>query len=158
MPHEHVRIIVIDADPPGAEVVPARRVDGNEWELLRSPLYATDVAAGDTIRIADAETGAFEIAKRGGNICVQFYLGEAEADDADATNKVASIIESKLSPLGGRVDGTTPGLITCTVGVRAGFPAIEALFNDAVEQSPGAQWQFSNVYDPESGDPLGWWE
>lgn len=158
MAHEHVRIVVADADSPGAESVPARRVDENEWELLRSPLYATEVAAGDTIRIVNSETGSFEIAKRGGNICVQFYLSEAEANDADATNKVASLIGSKLSPLGGRVDGTTLGLVTCTVSVGAGFPAIEALFNEAVEQSPGAQWQFSNVYDPKSGEPLGWWE
>jgi len=158
MDHEHVRIAVADAELPGAEVVPARRLSKNEWELLRSPLYATEVASGDIIRIVDAETGSFEVMRRGGNVCVQFYLGETEADDADATARMAAIIKSKISPLGGRIDGTTPGLISATLDVSAGFPVIEAIFNEAIEKCPGAQWQFANVYDPHSGDPLGWWE
>lgn len=158
MEHEHVGIFVVDAEPSGKEEVPARRLSETEWELLRSPLYAMDVAAGDIIRILDTETGGFEVTKRGGNLCVQFCLGDAEADDVGATARAAEIIESKISPLGGWIDGTTPGLVSCTVGADAGFPAIENVFREAVEQFPEAQWQFANVYDPASGEPLGWWE
>ena len=45
--HEHIRVAVTDADRPGAENVPARRIRNNQWLLLRSPLYAMGVAAGD---------------------------------------------------------------------------------------------------------------
>ncbi|MCX5747480.1 MAG: DUF4265 domain-containing protein [Proteobacteria bacterium] len=149
---------MVDAEPPGAEAVPARRLNNDEWELLRSPLYATNVASGDIIRIIDAELGSFEVTKRGGNVCVQFYLGVADADDVGATARLAAIIESRISPLGGRIDGTTPGLISATIGVGAGFPVIDEIFNEAAKQSPDSQWQFANVYDPQSGEPLGWWE
>lgn len=77
MRHEHARVAVADAPSPGVENVPARRIERDVWQLLCSPLYAMGLAAGDVIRTTDAATGAFEIVARGGNVCVQFYLGEA---------------------------------------------------------------------------------
>ena len=65
---------------------------------------------------------------------------------------------TKLGPLGGTLDGPTPGLLAFTVPIDLGFPAIDQLFEDAVERWPGSQWQYTNVYDPISGQPLGWWE
>jgi hypothetical protein len=157
MGHEHVRIALTDASRPGAEHVPARRISDAEWQLLGSPLYATEVAAGDVIRVTDHDTGAFEIIMRGGNVCVQFYLGEPEADDAEATKWVASELAPDVESLGGSMDAQIPGLITFTIPVDVGFPAIERGFSAATEQHPGAGWQYSNVYDPATGDPLGWW-
>ena len=157
MGHEHVRIGVFDAVQRGFELVPARQIDGDKWELLRSPLYAMGVASGDVIEVTDPHVGAFEIIQRGGNVCVQFYLAEAEADDADATAQVAKGLGSSVRPLGGRVDAKTSGLISCTVPVSVGFPAIENAFRTAASRSPGAQWQYANVYDAISGEPLGWW-
>jgi hypothetical protein len=157
MQHEHVRIAVSDASRPGAETVAARRVGEHEWKLARSPLYATGVAAGDVIRILDSETGAFEVVSRDGNVCVQFYLDDAAADDAQATSQAADTIARDLRCLGGSLDAHTPGLIAFTIPVDVGFPAIEGVFAAAVERYPGSQWQYSNVYDPVSGAPLGWW-
>lgn len=158
MNHEHVRIAVTDATEPGVENVPARRVGSNEWQLLRSPLYATTVASGDTVKILNDETGTFEIVTRSGNVCVQFYLGESEADDAGATVAIADAIAPDVESLGGRIDAHTPGLIAFTVPVDVGFPTIEAICAAAVDRSAGAQWQYSNVYDPATGAPLGWWK
>ncbi|HRK47244.1 MAG TPA: DUF4265 domain-containing protein [Nocardioides sp.] len=157
MAHEHVSIAVTDATRPGIEQVPARRVGDDEWQLLRSPLYATDVATGDVIRVTNHDTGEFEIVERGGNVCVQFYLGESETDDAEATMRVAKQLARELETLGGTMDAQTPGLIACTIPVDVGFPAIERVLAAAVEGHPGAEWQYSNVYDPATGDPLGWW-
>jgi hypothetical protein len=156
--HQHVRIVIADATPPGAEVVAARRLEDSDWCLLRSPLYAMEVAAGDVIRVVDSETGTFEIVRRGGNVCVQFYLGESDVDDAQATAHAASAIAAHLEPLGGFIDGQTAGLIAFTVPAEVGLPAIEQVFDSAAERWPGAQWQYANVYDPVTGDPLGWWE
>jgi hypothetical protein len=158
MTHEHVRIAVTDATRPGVEQVPARRIRDDEWQLLRSPLYATKVAAGDVIRVTNQDTGEFEIVARGGNVCVQFYMGASDVDDAEATMRAAKTIARDIEPLGGSMDAQTPGLIAFTLPVDVGFPAIESVFAAAAERHSGAEWQYSNVYDPATGDPLGWWE
>lgn len=157
MSHDHVLIAVIDADPPGGEHVPARKLSNDEWEITRSPLYATEVASGDIIRTTNTAVGSFDIVRRGGNVCVQLYLGENEADDAKATSVFAEEIGILVKPLKGWVDATTAGLISLTIPVSAGFQAIEGVLEIAVEKSLGAQWQYANVYDPVSGEPLGWW-
>lgn len=158
MAHEHVRIAVADATRPGIEQVPARRISDIEWQLTRSPLYATEVAAGDVIRVINHDTGEFEIVARGGNVCVQFYMGASDVNDAEATTRAAQTIAREIEPLGGTMDAQTAGLIVFTIPVEVGFPAIEGVFVAAVERHPGAEWQYSNVYHPTTGDPLGWWE
>jgi len=158
MNHQHVKIAVRDASPPGAEEVPARWLGADEWQLVRSPLYAIGVASGDVIKSLDAETGAFEVVTRGGNVCVHFYLAESDADDAAATVEAGEVISGRISKLGGSMDGSTPGLLAFTVPANVGFADIERAFGRAAERFPGAQWQYANVYDPVSGQPLGWWE
>lgn len=129
----------------GTEDVPARRVGEHEWELLRSRLYATEVAAADVIKVSNDETGEFEVVSRGGNVCVQFYLAEAEASDADATEREVAAIRAEVEPLGGRVDAYAAGLIAFTLSVRVGFFVIEQVSAAAVARRPGAQWQYANV-------------
>jgi hypothetical protein len=158
MKHEHVRIAVTDTTTPGVEHVPARKLQDGEWELIRSPLYATQVAAGDVIRILDSETGTFEIVARGGNVSVHFYLCEHDADDAEATARIAKDIAPDIAELRGRMDGQTAGLIVYSIPSGAGFQAIEKVFEAAVRRHLGAQWQYCNVYDPRTGEPLRWWE
>lgn len=158
MAHDHVRMAVTGATRPGVEHVPARRISPNEWKLVRSPLYAMGAASGDVIRVTNHDTGEFEVVQRGGNVCVQFYLAESDADDAEATERVAKAVERDIEPLGGSIDAHTPGLIAFTIPVDGGFPAIESVFAAASEQYRGAEWQYSNVYNPETGVPLGWWE
>jgi hypothetical protein len=146
MSHDHVRIAVSDSNPPGVEVVPARRVGKDEWQLIQSPLYATEVASGDVIRILNEETGAFQVMTRGGNVSVQLYLGEADADETKTVN-VAKEIALEIRPLGGWMDAYTSGLIAFTVPVAVGFPSIE-VFAGAADRYAGSQWQYANVYDP----------
>lgn len=152
---DHARIAIHDAPTkPGFELVPARRTSDDEWELLASPLYAMGVAAGDRIRALD-NTGGFEILARGGNVCVQLYLDEGAS--ADSTRQVADALARDLAPLGGRVDGLTPGLISFTIPVSGGLAAIEAAFAAAEARYAVAQWQYFNGYDLVTGEPLGWW-
>ncbi len=156
MEHDHARIAVLDAPTKsGFERVPARRIGDDAWELLAAPLYAMGVAAGDTIRALD-DAGNFEILARGGNVCVQLYLDEGTS--ADATREIADALARELSPLGGRADGLTPGLIAFTIPVSGGLAAIEAVFAAAEARYAGAQWQYANVYDHITGESLGWWD
>jgi hypothetical protein len=108
--------------------------------------------------VTNPDTGEFEIVARGGNVCVQVYLAGSDADDPEATMKVAMEIARSIEPLGGSMDAQTPGLIAFTIPVAVGFPAIEGVFAVAAARHPGAQWQYSNVYDPATGHSLGWWE
>ena len=158
MQHEHVRIAVTDTDNPGFERVPARRVNDTEWQLLTSPLYAMNVAAGDTVKVIDGETGAYEIVARGGNVCVQFYLSERQMNEPDFGADLAAAIETDLADVDGWIDGHAPGLIAFTIPVRSGFATIERICASAMARCDDAEWQYSNVYDPVTGDLLGWWE
>ncbi len=116
------------------------------------------LAAGDTIRVTNIEVGTFDIVARGGNIAVQFYLPEIESDDLQATLKVGKEITPAIELLGGRLDGHTAGLIVYTIPIGAGFRAIEDAFVAAVSEFPGSQWQYANVYEATTGEPLRWWE
>lgn len=157
MSHQHVRIAVTDAKKRGFENVPATLRDDGSWVLMRSPLYATQVAAGDVVRQVNPDDGSFEILLRGGNVSVQFYLADQDADDAQRTKEVAQEILSNLATLNGRLDGATPGLCVFTIPVSVGFSSIEKVFEAAELRFPGSQWQFGNVHDPDSGEPLNWW-
>ena len=158
MNHDHVLLMVNDVEPPGCESIPAQQVSQNEWKILRSPLYATEVASGDIVKITDTNLGSFEVVQRSGNICVQFYLGQRDADDINVTNYLVEKLSAIIEPLEGRVDAVTPGLISLTIPAKSGFSRIERAIQMATQYSSGAQWQYANVYDPVSGEPLGWWE
>jgi len=156
--HDHVSVVVEGTVTRGVELVPAQRLSDGNWLLLRSPLYALQLAAGDTIRVVNSNVGTFDIVARGGNVAVQFYLPENESDDLEATAKVASRVTPAVVRLGGRLDGQTAGLIVYTIPVNVGFSAIEDVFAAAVGEFPGSQWQYANVYDATTGEPLGWWD
>ena len=157
MSHDHVMIAVVDADSSGGEYVPACQLSDDTWELLNSPLYAIGLASGDIIKVTNPESGSFEILKRGGNICIQFYMGATHANDLAVTRKVAEEIETQIHSIEGKVDGVTAGLISCTLTVEVGFQLIESIFEALVHESVGAQWQYANVYDFKTGEPLNWW-
>ena len=71
-------------------------------------------------------------------------------------------METTITPqvvgLGGRLDGQTTGLLVYTIPIEASFPVIEGIFATALDQFPGAQWQYTNVYDATTGETLGWWQ
>lgn len=157
MDHEHVSVIVEDAEPPGPERVPAQRLAAQRWRLLKSPLYAQGVAAGDVIEVIDEKRGTYRVVSRGGNVGIQLYAPESEIDDLDATQQLEAIATRRLRPLGGRADGMTAGLIVFSIPVRVGFSRIEGALAAIVGCRPGAQWEYTNVYDSME-QPLRWWE
>jgi hypothetical protein len=44
-----------------------------------------------------------------------------------------------------------------TIPIAATFPVIERLFNRFVDQHPGSEWMFANVFAEDGVTPLGWW-
>lgn len=155
--YDHVAVALEGVATRGVEMVPAKFLSDGSWLMLRSPLYAMQLAAGDTIRVANSDVGSFDSVTRGGNVAVQFYLSENESNDPEATVQVANRVMPEVVRLGGRLDGQTAGLIVFTIPVGAGFSAIEDVFAAAVCEFPGSQWQYANVYAA-TGEPLRWWE
>lgn len=123
------------------ERLPARRLRGEDYELLASPMLVLGVAAGDRISIRD---GRFEVLERSGNVAVQVFGAPAHV--------VASLREA-MSGIGGKLDGQEPRAAVFTVPVSAGFEVIEETLNAA-----GVEWYYGNVYADDGVTPLGWWD
>ena len=49
-------------------------------------------------------------------------------------------------------------MLVLTLPLSAGWSAIEASLNAALERTGGSSWLYGNVYDPLDGETqLGWW-
>lgn len=136
------------------EQVLVERVSDGVFELVKSPGLVLGVAAGDHLFIA--ADGSFDILKRGMNVAVQLF-GDDPA--GNAISHIESVLSEGFRGIGGRLDGRADRLLVYTVPVRAGFPKIERVLNDAVARVQGVNWFFGNVYDIEDGvTPLNWWQ
>jgi hypothetical protein len=148
---QHVRLLVDYRDgKPSVEPVHAVELSDGRFRLLYSPGFVQGIAAGDEFRLLD-EPGAFEVTRRSGNVAVQVFGSEPLAPLAEG-------LVRGVAELGGVLDGQIERGMVFTIPVVAGFPAIEAVFNEFVSSHPKTEWLFGNVYDPTDGvTPLNWW-
>jgi hypothetical protein len=109
------------------------------------------VAAGDEIELTD-DAGHFRVCRRGGNLAVQVFSVEPVGPFKE---ELAAQVSEQLA---GRLDGGIARGLVFTIPLTTGFSAIEALFDRFVRGHPGCEWSYGNVYDPETGAPLGWWD
>ena len=120
------------------------------FRLLASQGLVQGIAAGDEFRLLN-DDGAFEVITRGGNLAIQVYSRTPVAPQRDE-------LAAQVQALGGWLDGAIQKGLVFTVPIAAGFPAVEALFNDWAAAHEGWEWYFGNVYDPADGiTPLQWW-
>jgi hypothetical protein len=140
---------------PSVEVVEAERLGPKQYRLLYSPGVVEGVAKDDVIELSDADPKGFTVVSRSGNLCVWFYFKETGVNRGPDGDRVRAAVEH----FGGVCDGGGNRHLVFSIPVSFGFPAVELLFNEFVEQYPGSSWLFGNVYDPWNGFlPLGWWE
>jgi uncharacterized protein DUF4265 len=143
------------ADEPVLETVPAAATDEpSTFRLIATPGLVQGVAANDVVRVGDQ--GSFSVVRRGGNLGVQVFAREL------TDNSFASL-HAEVERLGGYLDGgggaRAASVRVFTIPVSAGFPSVEHAFNSFVSRHPGAEWFFTNVYDPVDGvTPLNWWQ
>jgi hypothetical protein len=138
---------------PSDEAVEADVIDERTPQIVRlrhSPGAAQGFAAGDTI---DISTRPPTLLRRGGNLCVQLWL-----DDARELDLAIDELLPGVEALGGRVDGGSNHMRVLTIPATAGFAQVEALMTSAATRRARIEWMFGNVYDPTSGEPLGWWD
>lgn len=123
----------------------------NQFRLLQSPLFVMGAACGDLIEMLNNNPGRFRMRERSGQLAVRVLC----RDDISA---LAEALTPEVEKLDGSLDVQTPRALVYSIHVAVGFSEIERVFDAAITQFPAAQWSYGNVYDPETGAPLNWWE
>lgn len=121
------------------------------YELIRTPLFVRNLAAGDIFRLTRQTAGDFKVLRRSGRLSVRVFRRSGLAD-----------LERELTPevekLDGTLDRSSERALAYSVHVNVGFAAVEALFDRFTQAFPGSTWLYGNVYDPADGTtPLNWW-
>ena len=148
MTWQHVHLLAGEHDgQPVYEPVHVTRIRDNVYRVLFTPGLVYGTAAGDEIE--PLSDGRFNVVVRGQNLAVR-VLSEALIEGASAH------LERAVRALGGRLDGQVGHGLAFTVPVKAGFKAVEEVFERFVRAHPGSIWEYGNVYDEEDR-PLGWW-
>lgn len=127
----------------------------NTYLLLKSPAFVRGVARGDLIQCKDTPKGSFTVLKHAGNLSVRIFSKEAnEAFQQD--------LSSQLEKLGGDLDIHESRILVYSIHVSCGFNEVEKILEALVAKysAPGKEinWLYGNVYDPETGEPLNWWQ
>ena len=130
-------------------VTPQQEKDS--YLLLKSPVFVRGIARGDVIQQMEEPKGAFKILKHGGNVCIRLFAKESIAS-------VQSGLTIDLEKLGGDLDVEDERLLVYSIHVSCGFTAIEKILNDQLAGNEEVVWYYGNVYDPETGEPLNWWQ
>lgn len=121
------------------------------FRLLASPVFVRGIAKGDIIEPMAAPQGAFKICQHGGNLCVRVF---SRADNS----LLEQALTSELEKLGGNLDLSQPRVLVYSVHVSCGFQAVEEILNRLVGAAADHMWVYGNVYDPETQEPLDWWQ
>ena len=125
--------------------------DPNRVRLLQSPLFARNLAAGDTVRLINPDTAEYELERRSGNLSVRVFR-RANVEELN------DFLTPAIEKLGGSLDFSTDRALVYSVHVSIGFGLIEEVLNRGCEAYPESVWYYGNVYDPEDGStPLEWW-
>ncbi|MEM7283692.1 MAG: DUF4265 domain-containing protein [Pseudomonadota bacterium] len=126
--------------------------DSSRVRLLRSPLFARNLAAGDTLRLINPDAAEYELERRSGNLCVRLFRREG-------VDEVDNFLTPAIEKLGGERDLGEESAIVYSIHVSIGFNTIEQLFDKACQKFSGTVWYYGNVYDPEDGEtPMHWWD
>lgn len=123
----------------------------NQFRLLQSPLFVMGVACGDLIEMLNNNPGRFRVRERSGQLAVRVLC-------RDGISALAEALTPEVEKLDGSLDVQTPRALVYSIHVAVGFSEIERVFDMVITQFPETQWSYGNVYDPETGAPLDWWE
>lgn len=133
-----------------------RETEPNTFRLLKSPVFVRGLARGDVIRQMDKPRGAFQVVKHGGNLCVRVF-SKRDFTEPALTPMRESLV-SEMEKLGGDVDVSEQHVLVFSIHVGCGFSAIENLLDQQLQPHLEVNWIYGNVYDPETGEPLDWWQ
>jgi hypothetical protein len=137
---------------PILEKLPVKILHVGEYELLQSPLFVRDLAAGDIFTCEDDNPASYNVLRRSGNLAIRVFrkgdIGQVEDN-----------LTPEVEKLGGSLDLKTDRGLVYSLHVNIGFADIERLLDGIMTDYPGAVWYYGNIYDREDGTtPLNWWD
>lgn len=136
---------------PVVERLPVQALEGDKYQLIRSPAFIKGVARGDTISL-EHDDRAFSLVKRSGNLSIKVIA----KNGGIAT--LAEDLTPKLEKLGGQLDFENQRMLVYSIHVSCGFKNVENILNDHVGEETDSIWYYGNVYEPADGvTPLNWW-
>lgn len=137
------------------EVVPAKPLGKDRFEILSSPGFAPGFARGDVVRTAPDEDLGYVVEKRGGYFCVQAFFKTYAAQDFP---EIKHLVEKGGGLLEGGLDSAAGKLLIIAFPSRVGFDAIKAVMDGIGKRYLLSEWFYGNVYDTKDGKtPLNWW-
>lgn len=128
-------------------------LDGGDRQvqLLRSPLLARNLAAGDKIKLIDPTAAQYELIQRSGNLAIRLFRRHQ-------LDPLEEFLTPALEKLDGILDLASERALVYSIHYSIGFQVIEELLNRACTTFPDTVWYYGNVYDPADGTtPLEWW-
>ncbi len=130
--------------------------DDGTYQLLKSPVFVRGICRADVIKPQDKPKGAFNVVQHSGNLCVRVF--SKQGFDNPVMEALAASLSADIEKLGGDLDVQTPRALVYSIHVSCGFDNIEKLLNAALSDREDVAWYYGNVYDPETGEPLNWWQ
>ena len=137
---------------PVLEKLAVKILEADRFELLKSPLFVRDLAAGDVCTCNEDNPADYRVITRSGNLALRVF----RKDNIDA---VEEFLTPEVEKLDGRLDLNSPRALVYSLHVNIGFAEVERLFDGAMSKFPDSVWYYGNIYDRRDGvTPLNWWD
>jgi hypothetical protein len=128
----------------------------NAYQLLKSPVFARGVARADIIQLLQKPRGAFKIIQHSGNLCIRVFSKQGFSHPS--LNGLQHALTVGIEKLGGDLDVQQDRVLVYSIHVSCGFNEIEKLLTETLADQAEVAWYYGNVYHPETGQPLNWWQ
>ena len=157
---EHTIELIAGQHPNGEFIVERLLVSpqqqDNSYQLLKSPVFVRGIARADVIQQLEEPKGAFKILQHGGNLCIRLFSKTAFTEPKQEA--LEQSLTAAIEKLGGDLDVREERVLVYSIHVSCGFNEIETILNETLTGVEDMSWFYGNVYDPESGEPLNWWQ
>lgn len=119
------------------------------YKVLQSPAFCQGFVKGDELRRLPA--GRFEVTNYSGHVLVRVF---SKFD----MQPLVKQINQGFASLDGELEQQTARMAVFNIPIAAGFKAIEQVLDEAMAGQEDCSWLYGNIYNPEDGSPLNWWE
>lgn len=141
-----------DAGMPVLEKLEVKPHVEDAYELLRSPLFVREMAAGDIFTCDSDNPADYRVLSRSGNLAIRIFR-------KDNIKELELFLTPEVEKLDGVLDCQTERALVYSLHVNIGFADIERLFDGAMAKFPDSVWYYGNIYSRKDGvTPLHWWD
>jgi len=153
MSNLHILEVLAGYRPDGQPVIErleAYSIEGQDhFRVQKSAAFAPTIAKDDLIELT-TDQGNYRIHQHSGNLAIKIF---SKSDTSGWQEPLTAALEK----MGASIDRLTPRMMVASIHVSVGFNTIEAMMDKQVGGNDALMWQYGNVYDPKTGEPLNWW-